>query len=197
MVLYTDTKGCPPLAKERKRREKDGLAITPIGKNGYFIPIAPDTSWQAQISAKALNGPDPRMPTDAVQLERLDNVPWPKRIALEIIEHLSPWSRTGFSEHRTLSLLAIPAAIAIIAAWWLLGAGRISTSAIIVSWFAWSALEVLLRLAGRRYVKDGPWWRSRYRRANIMDMLSYVAFKNLLVGAALLLIFRAVQWTVA
>ena len=25
MVLYTDTKGCPPLAKERKRREKDGL----------------------------------------------------------------------------------------------------------------------------------------------------------------------------
>ncbi|HBD34961.1 MAG TPA: 4Fe-4S binding protein, partial [Cupriavidus sp.] len=29
MVLYTDVKGCPPLAKERKRRERDGLEITP------------------------------------------------------------------------------------------------------------------------------------------------------------------------
>ncbi|MDP3223505.1 MAG: 4Fe-4S binding protein, partial [Rubrivivax sp.] len=36
MVLYTDPKGCPPLAKERKRRERDGLLITPIGRDGYF-----------------------------------------------------------------------------------------------------------------------------------------------------------------
>ena len=35
--------GLPALAKERKRREKDGLEITPIGKNGYFIPIHPAT----------------------------------------------------------------------------------------------------------------------------------------------------------
>ena len=197
MILYTDVKGCPPLAKERKRRERDGLEITPIGKNGYFIPITPDTSWQAQISAKAANGPDPRMPTDPVQLPSLHNAPLPKRLALEVGEHLSPWSAASWQSHRMLSLFAMAAAIAAVAAWVLLGMGRISTSAIILSWFGWSVVEVWLRMTGKRYVKDGVWWSSRYRRANLMDMLAYVAFKNLLVGAALLLILRAVNWTVA
>ncbi|WP_297358715.1 NosR/NirI family protein [Thauera sp.] len=41
MVLYTDDHACPPLAQERKRRTKDGLALTPIGKDGYYIPIKP------------------------------------------------------------------------------------------------------------------------------------------------------------
>ncbi|WP_157269706.1 NosR/NirI family protein [Azohydromonas aeria] len=41
MVLYTDTHGCPPLAKERKRREREGLPLTPIGRDGRFIPIVP------------------------------------------------------------------------------------------------------------------------------------------------------------
>jgi NosR/NirI family nitrous oxide reductase transcriptional regulator len=41
MVLYTDTKGCPPLAQERKRREKAGLAITPIGGQRLLHPHPP------------------------------------------------------------------------------------------------------------------------------------------------------------
>jgi len=41
MVLYTDDHACPPLAQERKRRIKDGLPLTPIGKDGYYIPIKP------------------------------------------------------------------------------------------------------------------------------------------------------------
>jgi NosR/NirI family transcriptional regulator, nitrous oxide reductase regulator len=41
MVLYTDTHACPPLAKERKRRERAGLPLTKIGRDGYFIPIHP------------------------------------------------------------------------------------------------------------------------------------------------------------
>ncbi len=41
MVLYTDDHACPPLAQERKRRAKAGLALTPIGADGYFIPIKP------------------------------------------------------------------------------------------------------------------------------------------------------------
>ena len=41
MVLYHDDHACPPLASERKRRTKAGLAITPIGQDGYFIPIIP------------------------------------------------------------------------------------------------------------------------------------------------------------
>jgi NosR/NirI family nitrous oxide reductase transcriptional regulator len=41
MVLYTDTHACPPLAKERKRREAAGLPLTKINRDGYFIPIIP------------------------------------------------------------------------------------------------------------------------------------------------------------
>jgi len=41
MVLYTDTHACPPLAKERKRRETAGLPLTKIGRDGLFIPIHP------------------------------------------------------------------------------------------------------------------------------------------------------------
>ncbi len=41
MVLYTDDHGCPPLAQERKRRTKAGLSLTPIGADGYYIPIKP------------------------------------------------------------------------------------------------------------------------------------------------------------
>ncbi|MNS89795.1 hypothetical protein D3C72_1238200 [compost metagenome] len=50
---------------------------------------------------------------------------------------------------------------------------------------------MLIRLSGKRYVKDGPWWRGRYRCATVMDMLSYVGFKNLLVGAVLFLALKA------
>ncbi len=41
MILYTDEHACPPLAKERKRRTKAGLPLTPIGDDGYYIPIKP------------------------------------------------------------------------------------------------------------------------------------------------------------
>ena len=41
MVLYTDEHACPPLAQERKRRTKAGLPLTPIGRDGYYIPIKP------------------------------------------------------------------------------------------------------------------------------------------------------------
>ncbi len=52
MVLYTDTKGCPPLSKERKRREREGLPLTPIGRDGYFIPIIPVPGQPGQAADK-------------------------------------------------------------------------------------------------------------------------------------------------
>ena len=42
MVYYTDEHACPPLAQERKRRLKAGLPLTPIGRDGYYIPIHPE-----------------------------------------------------------------------------------------------------------------------------------------------------------
>ena len=67
-----------------------------------------------------------------------------------------------------------------------------SSGAIVAWWFGWSVYEVLIRMHGRRYVKEGPWWGHRYREAGWMDMLSYVGFKNLLIGAALFLALKSV-----
>jgi NosR/NirI family nitrous oxide reductase transcriptional regulator len=39
MVLYYDTHACPPLSKERKRREKAGVPLTPVGADGYFVAL--------------------------------------------------------------------------------------------------------------------------------------------------------------
>lgn len=39
MVMYYDDHACPPLVKERKSREKQGLPLTPIDAKGYFIEL--------------------------------------------------------------------------------------------------------------------------------------------------------------
>ena len=195
MVLYTDVKGCPPLAKERKRREKDGLEITPIGANGYFIPIHP-AQVEDQISAKAANGPDPRMPTEAV-------APWHKAgesgwkwIVMEVRDHLWPWSSEGWHSQRALQVAGFSLAVAATVAWVLAALGSLSSGALIGWWFGWSVYEVLIRLSGRRYVKDGVWWRGNYRAASVMDMMSYVGFKNLLIGATLFLVLKTLGWLI-
>ena len=189
MVLYTDTKGCPPLAKERKRREKDGLEITPIGKNGYFIPIHPATVAD-QISAKAAQGPDPRMPTPPAQPAPKTGARGLRWVLLELVDHLWPWSREGWASRRALQVAGFSLAVAASVAWVMAAMGSLSSGAIIGWWFGWSVYEVLIRLSGKRYVKDGPWWRDQYRVAGVMDMLSYVGFKNLLIGAALFLAIK-------
>ncbi|RZJ15582.1 MAG: regulatory protein NosR [Acidovorax sp.] len=190
MILYTDTKGCPPLAKERKRREKDGLEITPIGKNGYFIPIHPATV-QDQISAKAAKGVDPRMPTEPAHPAAKTGARGLRWVWAELVDHLWPWSREGWTSRRALQVAGFSLAIAATVAWVMTAMGSLSSGAIIGWWFGWSVYEVLIRLSGKRYVKDGPWWRDQYRLAGVMDMLSYVGFKNLLIGAALFLAIKA------
>ncbi len=39
MVMYYEPHACPPLAKERKRRERAQLPLTAIDDKGYYIPI--------------------------------------------------------------------------------------------------------------------------------------------------------------
>ena len=196
MILYTDTKGCPPLAKERKRREKDGLEITPIGKNGYFIPIHPATSYTEQISAKAAKGPDPRMPTPPMLPAHKNGARGLQWLWLEVRDHLWPWSVEGWRSQRALQVAGFSLAIAASVAWWMTALGTLSSGAIIGWWFGWSVYEVLIRLSGKRYVKDGLWWRDQYREAGWMDMVSYVGFKNLMIGAVLFLVFKSLGWLV-
>lgn len=57
MVLYTDNHACPPLAKERKRRERAGLPLTPIGRDGYYIPIVPVSDSNPPSSSSSSAAP--------------------------------------------------------------------------------------------------------------------------------------------
>lgn len=186
MVLYTDASGCPPLAKERKHRARDGLLITPIGRDGYFIPIEPVQT--AAAAGKPLRA-DPRMATDPV------TPPYPRTrgwrwLAAELRDHLWPWSAEGWRSARALQVAGLAIALAASVAWVLASAGRLSSGAVIGWWFGWSVYEALIRLKGRAYVKEGPWWRAGYRKASTMDMLCYVGLKNLLIGAVLFLVLK-------
>ncbi|WP_115681426.1 4Fe-4S binding protein [Cupriavidus taiwanensis] len=185
MVLYTDTHGCPPLARERKRRERDGLPLTPVGRDGYFIPLVPVTAAAAQPS-----DPDPRMPTEPVA-PHYAATKGAARLFAELWDHLWPWSGQGWRSAAALQLAGVAVALAATVAWALAASGQLRAGAVIGWWLGWSLYEVLIRLSAKRYVKDGRWWRGRHRRATVMDMLSYVGFKNLLVGAVLFLALKA------
>lgn len=189
MVLYTDATACPPLAKERKRRERDGLLITPIGRDGYYIPLEPVPA-DALASDKPAS-PDPRLPTDPVAPPHANARGW-RWLAGELRDHLWPWSAEGWRYARVRQATGLCVALAATVVWLLAAMGRVSPLLVIGWWFGWSLCEVLIRLDGRRYVKDGPWWGARYRVATPMDMLCYVGFKNLLIGAALFLALRSV-----
>jgi len=190
MVLYTDTHTCPPLVQERKRREKQGLALTPIGRDGYFIPIKVEPMPAA---ARKTAEVDPRLPTDrahppyAIPKSKL------RWLFAEAWDHLWPWRREVFHSDLVWQAATLALGGGVTLVWVLAAFGRIEAIAVIGWWFAWSVFEVLVRLDSKRYVKDGPWWQRTYRVANVMDMLSYVGFKNLLIGAALFLVLKSLQ----
>ena len=183
MVLYHDDHACPPLAQERKRREKVGEALTKVGYNGYFIPIA-------STPARKPGPTDLSLPTPAVST-RYAALPGLRRWLHEAWDHLWPWSREGFSRQALVQGIGLLLAVLATSIWVLAGLGRMEAIAIIAWWFAWSTAEIALRLGAKPYVKEGPWWGQIYRKAGMMDMLCYVTFKNLLIGALLFLMLRA------
>jgi hypothetical protein len=113
----------------------------------------------------------------------------PGRFAAEAWDHLWPWSRDGFRGQRAHLLIiqaaSLALAVAASLAWVLAAMGQLAPGAIIAWWFGWSVFEIVVRLGSKPYVKEGPWWGSRYRRAGVMDMICYVGFKNLMIGAVL------------
>ncbi|MEW5889232.1 MAG: 4Fe-4S binding protein [Pseudomonadota bacterium] len=172
MVMYYDDHACPPLAQERKRRARAGLPLTPIGADGYFIPITPV----------------PVPPTPPAE-PRLGILAWLRR---ELVDHLIPWSGKFLRRHRLIQAASL--ALAVLVTWiWLLGAaGKLGPGIILGWWLAWSVYEVVARMNCKPYVKEGPWWGRRLRDATWADMISYVAMKNLLIGAGLFLVMKAV-----
>ncbi len=167
MVMYYDDHACPPLAQERKRRTKAGEALSPIGQDGYFIPIIP----------------------------LVDQPPAPPRLSIAAwfgaeISDLFPWRRR--SESRAMLFHAFGIIMAGMATWaWLLGAaGKISHVMILCWWLAWSAYEVAARMDCKPHIRDGSWWQRNFRAASWGDMLVYVSVKNVLIAAILFVLMN-------
>ncbi|MBI5258879.1 MAG: transcription regulator [Burkholderiales bacterium] len=140
---------------------------------------------------------DPRLPTDPAQPAYGERGHWLAWLAAEAWDHIWPWSRAGLQRQRMLQAAGFSIALAATVAWVLAATGRLTSGAVIGWWFGWSVYEVLVRLGGKRYVKDGPWWGRTYRVASPMDMICYVSFKNLLIGAVLFLALKSAGRLVA
>jgi len=105
----------------------------------------------------------------------------------ETIDHLWPWSRRGFRQHKWVLAVGVALALVVSLIWVLAGLGKVTSGTVIGWWAGWSAFEIVIRMYAKPYIKEGPWWGRNYRPAGVMDMLCYVSFKNLLIGATLFL----------
>jgi hypothetical protein len=105
-----------------------------------------------------------------------------KWLFCEMVDHLWPWSKQGWRQHKVIQTTGLVLAVAVTIVWGLAINGQLSANAIIGWWVGWSVYEVIIRLQCKPYVKEGPWWGHQYKSASRMDMICYVLFKNLLIG---------------
>ena len=171
MVLYYDSHACPPLSAERKVREKAGVPLTRINPRGYFEPV----------TATAAPAPVPDVTSQPVTHGRL----WE-----ELWFHLIPWGQGFGREIFVIRAIAALLVVTVTTAWILTATHHIGPVIILAWWLGWSVYEVLTRMHYKPVVKDGPWWKHDYRKASLMDMLFYVATKNLLIAAGLFLVLN-------
>jgi NosR/NirI family transcriptional regulator, nitrous oxide reductase regulator len=186
MVMYHDDHACPPLVQERKQRVRAGVALTPIGADGYYVPLTPVAATPSSLPAARPTRTTG--PTSGLFADPVGPLAWLRR---ELIDHLLPWNR-AFLRH-PLVLRAAGLALAVFVTWaWLLGAaGKLGAGVVLGWWLAWSCYEAITRMACKPYVKEGPWWGRALRRASWPDMAAYVGMKNLLIGAGLFLAMKA------
>lgn len=108
----------------------------------------------------------------------------------EALDHLWPWTRAGWAHHKIVESLGFVLAVAATFSWALAANGWLQSGAVIGWWLGWSVYEIIIRLQCKPYIKMGPWWSHEYKPAGRMDMVCYVMFKNLLIGAAFFLLLR-------
>lgn len=104
---------------------------------------------------------------------------------MEAKHHLFPWGPGFLAQKPAWVAASIGLAMAVTVAWMLAATGRAAPAAVIAWWTGWSVYECVSRMRCKPWVKEGPWWGRQYRRANVPDMIAYVATKNLLIGAGL------------
>jgi hypothetical protein len=108
----------------------------------------------------------------------------------EALDHLWPWTKQGWVNHKVIESAGLALAIATTIAWVMAANGDLQAGAVIGWWVGWSVYETIIRLQCKPYIKDGPWWGHCYRQAGRMDMVCYVMFKNLLIGVIFFIVLR-------
>ncbi len=108
-------------------------------------------------------------------------------LAHELVDHLWPWSSRRYFHRRWVLIAGFVLALAVSTVWILAALGKVTAIVVIGWWAGWSVFEIAIRMISKPYIKEGPWWGRNYRPASLMDMLCYVSFKNLLIGATLFL----------
>lgn len=106
----------------------------------------------------------------------------------EAKDHLLPWGPGFMLQRSAIQAAGIALAVVVTLVWILAAAGQITSAVVIAWWIGWSVYEVLCRRRCKPWVKDGPWWGRKRRPADTMDLIFYVATKNLLIGAGLFLL---------
>jgi NosR/NirI family nitrous oxide reductase transcriptional regulator len=111
-----------------------------------------------------------------------------RRVWEEAVDHVLPWGPAFLAQRAAMQAAGIGLAVVVTVAWLLAAAGRVSSVAVIAWWVGWSVYELLCRRRCKPWVKEGPWWGRKRRPASTVDLLFYVATKNLLIGAGLFLV---------
>lgn len=106
----------------------------------------------------------------------------------ELIDHLFPWGPGFFRQKNAIQAAGIGLAVVVTTVWILAAAHRVTSAVVIGWWIGWSVYEVLCRRRCKPWVKEGPWWGRKRRRAGTVDIIFYVATKNLLIGIGLFLV---------
>ena len=117
--------------------------------------------------------------------QKLTVVAW---IWAEAKDHLLPWGPGFLTQRAAIKAAGIGLAVVMTMIWILAAVGRIDSVVVIAWWTGWSVYEVLCRRRCKPWVKEGPWWQRNLRKADTIDIIFYVATKNLLIGVILFLI---------
>jgi hypothetical protein len=120
---------------------------------------------------------DPNVLTEPVEPPFLALPGW-RRWRAELWDHLWPWRADTLPLTWRWATMLVALWVTLV---WVMGAvGRIASPWLVAWWVAWSAIELLVRMRSKPYVKEGPWWGSRFRRATWLDLLAYVGFNRML-----------------
>lgn len=120
-----------------------------------------------------------------------DSLPLARWLWEEAKFHLLPWGPGFLKQKGALRAAEIGFAVVVTAGWILSAGGPVGPALVTAWWTGWSVYEVICRMNYLPWIKEGQWWKRNFRRATALDMIAYVATKNLLIGAGLFALLQS------